>query len=98
MNHCVHPEPFSKRRNRWQDKRKRQLQKLANMRAAKERKRLERGPREEEPRLIKWHRFEIGVRDKVTGRSGYGEAWMDLVSIRDVVRRLRVIVKECGIR
>ena len=73
------------------------LRKMAAMRAAKERKRLERGPREEEPRLVKWHRFEIGVRDKVTGRTGYGEAWTDLVSIRDVVRRLKVILKECNV-
>lgn len=73
------------------------LRKMANMRAAKERKRLARGLREEEPKMVKWHRFEFGVRDKVTGRAGYGEAWTDLVSIRDVVRRLRVILKECNV-
>jgi hypothetical protein len=68
---------------------------MGNMRAAKERKRLARGPREEEPKLVPWHRFEFGVRDKIQGRHGYGEAWTDLRSIRDVVRRLRVVMKYC---
>lgn len=71
------------------------LRKMAAMRAAKERKRMARGPREEPPRLVKWHRFEIGVRDKVTGANGYGESWTDLVSVRDTVRRLKVIIKNC---
>ena len=52
MTQCIQPAPFSKWRTRWQDKRTRQLRTLANMRAAKERKRLARGPREEEPRHI----------------------------------------------
>ena len=32
MTHCVQSPQFSKRRNRWQDKRERQLRKLANLR------------------------------------------------------------------
>lgn len=66
------------------------------MREAKERKRMARGPREEPPRMARWHRFEFGVRDKVKGPAGYGEAWTDLKSIRDVVRRLKVILKYCN--
>lgn len=65
------------------------------MRAAKERKRLASPPTEQEPKLERWHRFEFGVRDKLTGRFSYGEAWTDLKSVRDVVRRLRVVLKFC---
>lgn len=69
------------------------LEKLANMRAAKERKRLARGPREEEPKMVPWFPLEFGVRDKRL--NGYGEAWTDLKSIRDVVRRLQVVMRYC---
>ena len=65
------------------------------MRSAKERKRLAGPPPEMEPKMVPWHRFEIGVRDKIKGAAGYGEAWTDFVSTRDVVRRLRVIRKYC---
>ena len=81
-------------RNR-KSRREAQLRKLASMRAAKERKRLERPPPEREPKLVQWHRFEIGVRDKVTGRFSYGEAWTDLKSVRDATKRLSVILKYC---
>lgn len=73
------------------------LRKMANMRAAKARRRLAAPPPERAPRLPRWHRFEIGVRDKVLGVSGYGEARADFKSIRDVVRRLRVIRKFCPV-
>ena len=89
MTQCIQPAPFSKRRNRWQDKRKRQLRKLANMRAAKERKRLARGPREEEPRMVRGFPLEFGVRDKVTGET----VWLDLRSTRDVAKRVAVVLK-----
>ena len=88
MTQCIQPAPFSKRRNRWQDKRKRQLRKLANMRAAKERKRLENPP-EREPKLVRWFPLEFGVRDKRTGET----VWMDLRSTRDVAKRVAVVVK-----
>ena len=94
MTHCIHPSPFSRRRNRWQDKRQRQLTKLANMRAAKARKRLENPP-EREPKLVPWYRFELGVRDKVQGSMSYGEAWVDLRSVRDAMRRISVVMRNC---
>ena len=79
---------FSKRRNRWQDKRKRQLQKLANMRAAKARQRAANPP-EREPRPLRWFPLEFGVRDKRTGET----VWMDLRSTRDVAKRVTVLLK-----
>ncbi len=94
MTTCIHRGRVFRRRNCWQDKRQRMLKKMENMRAAKARKRLENPP-EHEPKMVPWHRFEFGVRDKVTGRASYGEAWTDFVSIRDAVRRLRVIQKYC---
>ena len=81
-------------RNR-KSRREAQLRKLANMRAAKARLRMACPPPERPPKRIAWHRFEFGVRDKVTGPAGYGEAWTDFKSIRDVVRRLRVIRQYC---
>ncbi len=88
MTHCMHRCSFSKRRNRWQDKRKRQLLKLSNMRAAKERKRLA-NPVEREPKLVRWFPLEFGVRDKRTGET----VWMDLRSTRDVAKRVAVLLK-----
>ena len=64
------------------------LRKMANMRAAKERKRLANPP-EREPELIRWFPLELGVRDKRTGEV----AWIDLKSVRDAARRLSVIMK-----
>lgn len=80
-------------RNR-KSRRDAQLRRLSQMRAAKERNRLE-NPVEHEPKLERWYRFEIGVRDKLTGQMSYGEAWTDFRSIRDAVRRLRVIKEYC---
>lgn len=88
MTQCIQPSPFSKRRNRWQDKRQRQLRKLANMRAAKERKRLANPP-EHEPKMVRWFPLEFGVRDKRTGET----VWMDLRSTRDVAKRITVLLK-----
>lgn len=90
MTQCVQSAAFSKRRNRWQDKRKRQLIKLANMRAAKECKRLARGPREGEPKMARWFPLEFGVRDK---RNGDTTVWTDLKSTRDVAKRIAVLLK-----
>jgi hypothetical protein len=85
MTQCAQ---FLRRRNRWQDKRKRQLQKLANMRAAKARKRLS-NPVEHEPKLVRWFPLEFGVRDKRSGET----VWMDLRSTRDVAKRITVLLK-----
>lgn len=63
---------------------------MANMRAAKERKRLENPP-EREPKLVRWFPLELGVRDKRNGET----AWIDLRSVRDAAKRLRVILKFC---
>lgn len=64
------------------------IRKLANMRAAKERKRLS-GPPEMEPKLQRYYPLEIGVRDKRTEEV----AWVDFRSIRDAMRRLAVVQK-----
>lgn len=88
MTLCIQTSGFSKRRNRWQDKRKRKLQKLANMRAAKARKRAVNPP-EREPRLVRWFPLEFGLRDKRTGET----VWMDLRSTRDVAKRVAVLLK-----
>lgn len=61
---------------------------MALMRAAKERKRLE-NPRDREPKLQRWYRFEFGVRDKFTGET----AWHDLVSVRHAAKALGLILK-----
>lgn len=58
------------------------------MRAAKERKRLANAV-EREPMMVKWHRFEFGVRDKITGEVG----WHDLVSVRHASKALGLILK-----
>ena len=55
---------------------------------ARERKRLA-NPVQREPRLIRYHPLQIGVRDKVTGDT----AWIDFKSLRDAVRRLSVVQK-----
>ena len=61
----------------------RHLKRLANMRAAKERKRLA-APSEREPKLVPYHPLELGLRDKATGEV----AWVDFKSLRDALRRL----------
>lgn len=81
-------EQTPKRRNRWQDKRLRQLERLANMRAAKARKRLENPP-EHEPKMLRWHPLELGIRDKLSGET----CWIDLKSCRDAAKRIAVILK-----
>jgi hypothetical protein len=59
------------------------------MRAAKERRRLERGPVEQEPRMEKWNRYTITVTDRLTGERGSFE----LRSLRNVQRRLSVVLR-----
>ena len=75
-------------------RRERQLRKLANMRAAKARKRQERiaaGELEREPKLERWHRFEFGVRDKITGETHF----VDLKSIRHAAKALGLVRQFC---
>ena len=45
--------------------------------------------------MVPWHRFELGIRDKVQGPMSYGEAWVDLRSVRDAMRRISVVMKYC---
>lgn len=95
MSDCVHPMGVLRRRNRRQDKRERMLRKMRNWRAAKARKRLLNPPPEREPKM-RWHRFEIGVRDKIKAPASYGEAWVDLRSVRDAAKRPGIILRYCG--
>ena len=82
----THQDPFFNYRKR---RREAMLQKMHNMRAAKERKRMERCPVEEEPKMTRYHRMEFGVRDKLTGEV----AWHDLVSVRHAAKALSLIQK-----
>ena len=65
------------------------LRKMAAWRAAKERKRLERGPVESEPRMERWNRYTITVYDRLTGETGSFE----LRSLRDAVKRLGLVLR-----
>lgn len=84
----MHSDPFFDYRKR---SRERMLRKMAAMRAAKERKRLERGQVESEPKMERWFRFEFGVRDKTNGEVGRH----DPVSIRHAAKALGLIMKHC---
>lgn len=93
MSNCVQFEPFLRRRNRRQDKRERMLKKMANWRAAKERKRQARladGWRPE-PKLERYYPLEFGVRVKSTGETHF----VDLRSVRHAAKALGLILKFC---
>ncbi len=70
-------------------RRERVLEKMRRMRAAKERKRLARGPVESEPKMQRWNRYTITVTDRLTGETGSFE----LRSLRDAVKRLGLVVR-----
>lgn len=85
-----------KKQSRWPSKRlsrrETMLIKLANMRAAKERKRIERGNAgllEWEPKFLPYYPLELGIKDKQTGEI----AWIDFKSVRDAAKRLSIIQK-----
>jgi len=67
-------------------RRQKTLRKMANMRAAKARKRLE-NPVEREPRMVRWFPIELGLRDKRTQQI----AWVDFKSVRDAAKRLAIV-------
>ena len=46
---------------------------------------------ESEPRMVRWNRFEYGIRDRMTGETH----WRDLVSIRQAAKALGLIMKFC---
>ncbi len=74
-------------------KRRRQaiLHKMKLMRAAKERKRLARGPIEEEPKMqVVRHPFlSWAMRDELSGEV----CWMEFKSVRDMAKRAGVVAK-----
>ena len=84
MTKCVQGQRFFSVRKA---RRERVLRKMANMRAAKERKRLASTPPQREPKLIRYYPLQLGVRDKQTGDT----AWVDFRSVRDAMRRLTVV-------
>ncbi len=83
----MHSQSFFRNRK---EQRERQLRKLANMRAAKERKRQERiAGWLPEPKMLRWHRFEFGVRDKLTNETHF----VDLKSVRHAAKALGLVLK-----
>jgi hypothetical protein len=72
-------------------RRERMLRKMANMRAAKERKRLARGPVENEPkyRVVRHPHLSWAVRDDLSGVI----VWMPMRSARDTFRRVSALLK-----
>ena len=88
MTQCIQPRSFFTNRKIRKEK---MLRKMKNMRAAKERKQqaaIAAGWRSE-PRPVRAHRFEFGVRNKATGEM----AWHDLVSVRHATKALGLILK-----
>ena len=61
---------------------------MANARWAKWRADAANRP-EPEPKMVRWHRFEYGVRDKQTGETH----WRDLISVRQASRAIGLIIK-----
>ena len=64
------------------------------MRAAKARKRqaaIDAGLLEREPKMVRWNRFEFGVRDKLNGETHF----VDLKSVRHAAKALGLILKFC---
>ena len=68
------------------------LRKMANMRAAKERKRLA-NPVEREPKLVRWYPLEFCVRDK---RTGNVSQWHDLRSARHLAQQGALLLRFCA--
>lgn len=83
--------PRVKRRNRRSDKRLRVIKKMAAWRAAKARKRMERGPIEREPRMrVVRHPFlSWAMRDELSGEV----VWMEFKSVRDMTRRAGMVAR-----
>lgn len=75
--------------NYWKARRERMFRKMAAMRAAKARKRLARGARQEEPKMERWYPLEFGVRDTRTGEV----AWHPLRSVRHSAKALGLVLK-----
>jgi len=84
---------FFKTRNRRINRRQRQLEKLARMRSAKARKRQELicAGWAHEPRFVRAHLLEYGVRNIITGETH----WRPLISARQAHKALGLILKFC---
>jgi hypothetical protein len=83
---------YYKSRNRRQDKRQRQLDRLERWRRRKAEIRNERiaaGLLEREPKLDRWYRFEIGIRNKATGET----CFVDLKSGRQAHKIAGLVLK-----
>ena len=67
------------------------IKKMAAWRSAKERKRIERGAIEEEPRFVAMRHPDISwaMRDDLSGEV----VWMPFVSVRDMARRASIVAK-----
>ena len=85
-NDCMRSSVFFRNRK---SRRERMLRKLENMRAAKERKRLERPAQDYPPTGRYQHPLELGLRDTRSGEV----AWVPFRSLRDSMRRLTVVAK-----
>ena len=83
---------YFKSRNKRQDKRERELKKLSRWRQRKSEIRQERiaaGLLEQEPKMERWHRFEIGIRNKATGET----CFVDLKSGRQAHKIAGLVLK-----
>lgn len=91
MTHCIQPSGFLRRRNIRQDKRERMLKKMANWRAAKERKRQERiaAGWTPEPKFVRAYKFQIGIRNNITGET----CFVDLKSARQAHKIAGLVLK-----
>ena len=72
--------------------RERMLRKMANFRAAKERKRLA-NPVEREPKLVRFYPLEFCVRNKLTGEVS---SWHDLRSARRIAKQAALLLRYCA--
>lgn len=72
-------------------RRKAMLRKMAAMRAAKERKRIARGPREDEPsmKVVRHPFLSWAMRDDLSGEV----CWMEFKSLRDMTRRAGMVAR-----
>jgi len=88
---CAQSGSFLRRRNRRQDKRVRQLEKLKRWRDAKARIRQERISAGwfPEPKMVRHYPLEFGVRVKATGETHF----VDLKSARHAGKALGLILK-----
>ena len=83
---------YFKSRNKRQDKRERELRRLERLRklkADKHQRLADAGLLEREPKMERWYRFELGVRDKITGET----CFVDLKSARDARERINAVLK-----